>query len=142
MVEVFVDGASLGNPGPGGAGIVIYKKGKLFKKIALYIGEVTNNFAEYIALIVALQEVLALREKEARIYIDSELVVRQIKGKYRIKSRELYPLSVVVKNLLFLAGDCKIFHIRRKENSLADNLAKKGAQRLGVLIPENQGGRL
>ena len=128
MVEVFTDGASLGNPGVSGMGVVIYKNEKIIKEISLYIGETTNNFSEYIALIFSLQNLLALKEKGPFIiYMDSELVVNQVKGKYKVKNKALYPLNILAKNLIALLEDVQIIHKRREENKLADSLAKRAA---------------
>ncbi len=129
MIEVFTDGCSLGNPGDSGIGILIYKNKNIFKRISLYIGEATNNFSEYIALIFALQNILALKDKGPYyVYMDSELVVNQINGKYKIKNRTLYPLNLLAKHLIKLIKNIKIIHKKREENKLADALAKKAAK--------------
>ncbi|MBN2119423.1 MAG: ribonuclease HI family protein [Candidatus Omnitrophica bacterium] len=128
MVEVFADGSSLGNPGNSGAGYVIYKNKRLVKKESVYIGEATNNFAEYIALILSLQEVLLLGEKKVSVYMDSQLVAKQVQGKYKVKNKTLYSLNIIARNLIEIIGDCNIFYKRREENELADSLAKKGAK--------------
>ncbi|MCD6583377.1 MAG: ribonuclease HI family protein [Candidatus Omnitrophica bacterium] len=129
MVEVFTDGASLGNPGVSGIGVIIYKNEKIIKEISLYIGETTNNFSEYIALIFSLQNLLALKEKGPFIiYMDSELVVNQVKGKYKVKNKSLYPLNILAKNLIALLENVQIIHKRREENKLADSLAKRAAK--------------
>ncbi|HEC69491.1 MAG TPA: ribonuclease HI family protein [Candidatus Omnitrophica bacterium] len=128
MIEIFTDGASLGNPGFSGIGVLIYKNRKIIKEISLYIGETTNNFAEYMALIFSLQNLLALKEEGPFIiYMDSELVVNQVKGKYKVKNKSLYPLNILAKNLIALLGDIQIIHKRREENKLADSLAKRAA---------------
>ena len=128
MIKLFVDGCSLGNPGDAGIGLVIYKNGKVIKKLSKYIGETTNNFAEYLSLIFGLQEILSLRERPVYVYMDSELVVNQIKGYYKIKNKILYPLNFLVKHLISLIGECKILYTSRKNNKLADSLAKEGAK--------------
>ncbi len=128
MIEIFTDGASLGNPGFSGIGVLIYKNRKIIKEISLYIGETTNNFAEYMALIFSLQNLLALKEEGPFIiYMDSELVVNQVKGKYKVKNKSLYPLNILAKNLIALLGDIQIIHKKREENKLADSLAKRAA---------------
>jgi len=129
MIEIFTDGASLGNPGFSGIGVLIYKNRKIIKEISLYIGETTNNFAEYMALIFSLQNLLALKEEGPFIiYMDSELVVNQVKGKYKVKNKSLYPLNILAKNLIALLENVQIIHKRREENKLADSLAKRAAK--------------
>ena len=128
MLKIFADGSSLGNPGNSGAGVVVYKNNKIIKKSAFYIGEVTNNFAEYIALILGLQEALVLQEKPVCIYMDSELVTKQIQGLYKVKDKILYPLNALAKNLINIIGDCSIIYKSRLENKLADSLARSAAK--------------
>ena len=108
MIEVFADGCSLGNPGPAGAGIVIYKNKRLISKVSLYLGEATNNVAEYLALIFALVELLSLRPGPFSIYMDSQLIVNQVEGRYRIKNKALYPLNALARRLLSLIGDYRL----------------------------------
>lgn len=127
MLEIFTDGCSLGNPGEAGIGVVVYKNKRILKKISVYIGKTTNNFAEYTAVIIGLSQVLQLKEKKVNLYSDSELVVRQVEGKYKIKDKALYPLYTIVQHLTDLIGDCQFFHKKREENKLADSLAKKAA---------------
>jgi ribonuclease HI len=127
MLEIFADGSSLGNPGNAGAGIVIYRNKKLAAQESVYLGTLTNNFAEYAALILGLQRALQFRESSVRVYMDSELVVRQIQGKYKVKDKILFPLNIIARNLMSMIDDCKIVHKRREENERADSLAKKAA---------------
>jgi len=128
MLEIFADGSSLGNPGNAGVGIVIYKNKKIFKKLSFYIGKVTNNFAEYAALISALQEAAVLGGRPVYVYMDSQLVTRQVEGSYKVKDSNLYPLNILVKNLLNIIGDCRVCYKPRQDNKLADSLAKKAAK--------------
>ena len=79
-LEIFTDGASKGNPGPAGIGVVIYQDGRIIKEISKAIGTQTNNFAEYTAVIYALQEALILKATAVKIHTDSELISNQIKG--------------------------------------------------------------
>ena len=128
MIKIFADGSSLGNPGNSGIGVVVYKNNKILKKSSFYIGKVTNNFAEYIALLVALHEAVAIGDKPVFIYMDSELVTKQVEGAYKVKESSLYPLNVVAKNLIHLIGECSVVHESRENNKLADSLARDAAQ--------------
>ncbi|MEK7310251.1 MAG: ribonuclease HI family protein [Planctomycetota bacterium] len=141
-IEVYIDGASRGNPGPSAVGIFIRESsGKEIVRRGEYIGEVTNNVAEYTALIRALKYLLdhpeiigtplRLRKKlttAARgitIYSDSELLVKQIKGDYRIRSENLIPLSIEARGLLKKIPAVEFNLIPREENKVADKLANK-----------------
>lgn len=130
---IYTDGASRGNPGKAGIGIVIYKINPdsgsdptLLEEVSEYIGETTNNVAEYIALKRALERAITYNPKEAIFKLDSELLVRQLNKEYRIKSQNIIPLYKEVAELLKKLADCKIIHIPREENSYADKLANKG----------------
>ncbi|MFC1514862.1 ribonuclease HI family protein [Candidatus Omnitrophota bacterium] len=127
MLEVFADGSSLGNPGNAGAGVVIYKDKKVVAEESVYLGTLTNNFAEYAALILGLQRALQFSQRPVYVYMDSELVVKQMQGKYKVKDKHLYPLNIIAKNLMAIIEDCTIFHKYREENERADALAKKAA---------------
>ncbi len=127
---LYTDGASRGNPGHSGAGIVIIDpKGKIVCKKAIYLGIKTNNEAEYLALISGLKEVGKRYLKEVRIFLDSNLVVSQIKGTYRLKAPHLKPLYLKAKQLLKKIPKYDIFYIRREQNKLADRLANQGIDR-------------
>ena len=82
-LEIFIDGASKGNPGPSGIGVVICRDGQTIKNISSFIGNTTNNVAEYTALLYGLQEALLLKAKVVKINTDSELLYRQIKKIYK-----------------------------------------------------------
>lgn len=120
----YIDGASEGNPGNAGVGIVMRDEDnreiQTFKK---YIGEATNNVAEYIALIIALQEAVKVRVKEVTVYSDSELVVRQIKGTYKVKDNKLKQLYALFDNLKGYFSNFSIEYIDREKNKRADKLA-------------------
>jgi len=128
MLEVYVDGSSLGNPGPAGAGVVIYKKGRVICQKSIYLGKTTNNVAEYMALILAFQEVLSMKAEEVNVYADSELIVQQTKGKYKVKNERLYTLNILAKHLVGLIGKLSLLHKGREENKQADLLAKQAAK--------------
>lgn len=123
---IYVDGASRGNPGEAGAGIVILdENGRVVKSLKGYLGVTTNNQAEYKALLLALKEVKRLAIERIIIRSDSELVVRQIKGEYRIKDKGIRPLYEEVIGLLKELKGYDIIHIDREENKEADRLANQ-----------------
>jgi len=123
---IYADGASRGNPGPAAIGVTIKdKRGKLITFISQRIGKTTNNQAEYRAIIAALEEATKLGVNQVEIHSDSELVVRQINGEYRVKKATLKPLYQQVKQLLGSLEGFTITHILRHQNAEADNLANK-----------------
>ena len=125
-VIIWIDGASQGNPGPAAIGAVIRnERGKLHSLLSECIGETTNNRAEYMALITALKKALSLGARYAEVKSDSELLVRQINGKYRVKKAELKPLYEQVKHLQGFLRGFTITHIPRTQNTEADALANK-----------------
>ncbi|KAF0132701.1 MAG: ribonuclease H [Candidatus Saganbacteria bacterium] len=123
---IFTDGAARGNPGPAGIGVVIFKNSKIISEISDYIGKTTNNVAEYIALTRGLEEALLLGEKEVEVNADSELVVKQIKGEYKVKNEGLAPLHYNAQALIKKFKRFNIKYIPREKNELADRLANKG----------------
>jgi len=121
---IYADGASRGNPGPAAIGATIKDgKGQLLASISQRIGRATNNQAEYLALIAALKEAVKLGAIEASIYLDSELVVKQLSGKYRVKNAALKPLYQEVKKLQGCLRGSVVNHIPRQQNVEADSLA-------------------
>jgi len=129
-VVIHADGASLGNPGPAAIGATIKsEQGKLIASISQRIGRTTNNQAEYKALIAALEEAIRLGAKQVDISLDSELVVKQINGEYRVRKAALKPLYQQVKRLLSLLEGFTITHIPRQQNTEADNLASIALKR-------------
>jgi len=123
-LAIYVDGASRGNPGPAGVGIVIYDhKGKVIKEIKKYIGKTTNNVAEYIALISALKEAKRFGACFLTIYLDSELLVNQINGSYRTKNKNLLRLLQEVRKLGGCFKEIRYQYIPRENNKYADKLA-------------------
>ena len=121
---IYSDGASRGNPGEGGAGIVFEDgNGKEVTTIQRYLGLVTNNVAEYQALIIALEAAKDFHAKRLRIYLDSELIVKQINGEYKVKNSNLQPLYNLVKSALSKFDIFEISHIPREKNKRADSLA-------------------
>lgn len=125
-IEIYVDGGSRGNPGPSGVGVVILgANGKRLKEISKYIGETTNNIAEYNALLYGLEEALMLRIDEIVVNLDSELVARQLTGDYRVKNPALKPLFERAMNMLKSFKTFEIRHIKREKNKEADKLVNR-----------------
>ncbi len=123
-----VDGASKGNPGPAGIGVAILdESGKVLKEISEYIGEKTNNFAEYTALIRALGEAHAMGFTSLDIQTDSELMERQINGQYRVKNDGIIPLFETALQLMCPFKKVVVKHVLRDKNKLADKLASAAA---------------
>lgn len=127
MLVIFTDGASLGNPGPMGIGIVIYREGIIVEELSEYIGLGTNNTAEYTAVIRALETVHSIGDLEAHIKSDSQLIVRQLNGEYKVKDPDLRPLH---EKVVHLCKGLKVHfeHIPREHNGEADKLSKEGAE--------------
>ena len=124
---LYADGASRGNTGLGGAGAVLKDEaGKTVEEITYFVGQwVTNNVAEYTALLVGLEKALELAASEITIFMDSELVVRQIKGEYQVKNEKLLEIFVQVQKLLKKFSSYKIQHIPREKNKEADRLSNQ-----------------
>ncbi|OGC10841.1 hypothetical protein A3J90_04000 [candidate division WOR-1 bacterium RIFOXYC2_FULL_37_10] len=125
-LQIFTDGASRNNPGHAGIGIVIKRDGETILEVGDYIGKTTNNIAEYMAAIRGLTEALILKGTEVELFADSELMVKQIKGEYRVKNEGLKPLYNQLQSLIKKLKLFKAKHIRREENKQADMLANKG----------------
>lgn len=124
---IHTDGAARGNPGPAGIGVIIRKEdGTILAEISQFIGRATNNVAEYTALITALEKAAALGAEEIEVYTDSELVVKQITGEYRVKNEGLKPLYRQVKELANQFSNLRIAHVVRDKNKEADRLANQG----------------
>jgi ribonuclease HI len=119
------DGGSRGNPGPAGAGFVIEVAGEVACSAGRFLGECTNNVAEYEALIWGLENVAALGHREVSVFADSELLVKQINGQYRVKNEGLKPLFMRTLALLRGFDRFEVKHVRREHNRLADALANE-----------------
>jgi ribonuclease HI len=120
-VTINTDGGSRGNPGPAALGVVIFAEdGSVLKAFGEYLGETTNNIAEYTALQRALEEAKKLGAEEVGIKMDSELVVRQMNGIYKIKHPNLIPIAQKIKTLQGEFKKVTFTHVRREYNSLAD----------------------
>lgn len=130
MWKIFVDGASRGNPGPAGAGIFIQKDNQTILKEGIFLGQKTNNQAEYLSLALAcffLKQLIKEDKQQHAIQIisDSELLVKQMNGLYRVKNPILYQIRSFVISLL-QGLDCTFTHVLRTKNKIADELANIG----------------
>ncbi len=137
---VHTDGGARGNPGPAGIGAVIERKteqgSELVAEISEYIGQATNNQAEYLSLITALERIIALKKQGSVIkcYLDAELLVQQLKGAYRVKNARLKPLASRVQELvLALGGKVSFTAIPRASNRRADRLVNRAIDRATIL---------
>ena len=123
---IYADGGSRNNPGPSALGVVITDdKGKILKEYSHYLGEATNNQAEYGAVIFALQKAKQLKYKNIEIRIDSELIYYQLTGKYKIKDSDLQPLFIKAWNLRLDYDRVDIKIIPREQNKKADKLVNQ-----------------
>lgn len=120
-LTIFTDGGARGNPGPAGIGVFIKGAGE-YKK---YIGETTNNQAEYRAVILALEKAKDLNAEELDFYLDSELVVKQLKREYRVRDADLASLFLKVWNLCAEFKKVNFTHVRREKNKEADKLVNE-----------------
>jgi ribonuclease HI len=124
---LMVDGAARGNPGEAGCGAVILDpNGTVIKELSRYLGHATNNVAEYEGLLMGLEALLAIGKKRIRVQSDSQLLVRQLNGEYRVKDEKLKALFQRAMSLLRQFEAYRIVHVPRESNKLADRLANKG----------------
>ena len=128
----YIDGASRGNPGEGGVGVFFQNKDRtpIFEAYK-YIGKVTNNIAEYKALILALKKAQQLNAESLTLYSDSQLIVNQVNGKFRVKDVKLKPLLREALSLIRRFPKFQIEVISREENRLADSLANRAIDIMG-----------
>lgn len=125
--RLFTDGASRGNPGQAGAGAVLLTdQGDELATCSAYLGSCTNNVAEYKALIIGLDKALLKGCTDLAIFLDSELIVRQIQGSYKVKNEVLLPLFRQVRERLARMQHWSINHVPRAQNARADQLANQG----------------
>lgn len=124
---LMVDGAARGNPGEAGCGAVIAdENGVVVKELSRYLGRTTNNVAEYEGLLMGLEALLELGQKHIVVQSDSQLLVRQLNGEYRVRDEKLKVLFAQATRLLRQFGSYRIVHVRREMNKLADRLANRG----------------
>ncbi|HYM69139.1 MAG TPA: ribonuclease HI family protein [bacterium] len=124
-VTVCIDGASRGNPGRAAIGVVVLRHGRAVREIGEPIGVTTNNVAEYRALLRALEEAASLGARRVRVQSDSELLVRQLLGQYKVRSEQLVPLHRTARARLRAFDDVAIVRVPREQNRAADALANR-----------------
>lgn len=127
VLRLFTDGASRGNPGPAGLGVVLEAEdGTRLWGGCAYLGEMTNNQAEYRALLAGLRKAAEWKPDRLDVFMDSKLVVDQVSGRYKIKNADLKPLAIEAKRLLSAFPESSITHVPRAKNAGADALANRG----------------
>jgi ribonuclease HI len=123
---LFADGGSRGNPGPAASGAVLLDpSGEVIEEIGAYLGVATNNVAEWTALILGLEAAARRGIRRLGVRLDSELVVKQFRGEYRVKNEGLRPLHDHARGLLRNFAEVEIRHVPRKQNKLADALVNR-----------------
>lgn len=122
---LFADGGSRGNPGPAASGAVLIRGDGSMREIGEYLGRATNNVAEWNALAIGLQAALEEGIRNLAVRLDSELVVKQLSGEYRVKHPDLQPIHRRVVALLRQFNHVDVRHVRRKENALADAVVNR-----------------
>lgn len=126
LLRVYSDGAARGNPGPAGAGAVLTKAdGTVVAKCGKFLGNQTNNVAEYTALLIGIETALRLGAEELELVADSELLVRQLTGQYRVKNAGLKPLHAKALQLLGTISRWTVRHVPREQNALADEMSNR-----------------
>ena len=136
VLVLHTDGGSRGNPGPAGAGgVILDGEGRVLEDFALFLGTATNNEAEYRALIEGLRRAAALKPTRLVVRMDSLLVVKQMRGEYRVKDRKLLPLHLEARRSF---PPCPVLfeHIPRERNALADRLANRAMDQGVPAAPE------
>jgi ribonuclease HI len=131
-ISIYADGAARGNPGPAGVGIVLKEGDKTIKTVHKYLGDMTNNIAEYSAVISGLQQASICGYKNVELYLDSELVIQQLRGNFRVKNRNIKPLFEKAIALISSFDNVKIIKIERRNNKEADKLANKAINLSGL----------
>jgi probable phosphoglycerate mutase len=126
-VRIEVDGGSRGNPGPSGAGVIVRdaSDGQVIQEFGLFLGRATNNVAEYRGLLAGLERASQLGAAEVDVASDSELLVRQMNGEYRVRNEALADLFQQAQQLQRQFKRCTFRHVRREENAAADRLANQ-----------------
>ncbi len=123
---LFADGGSRGNPGPAASGAVLYDEhGHVLREVGTFLGVATNNVAEWTGLLTGLEAAIELGVRDLAIRLDSELVVKQLSGAYRVKNEGLIPLHARAKTLLRSFAHVDIRHVPRKQNAAADALCNQ-----------------
>ncbi|HKM13577.1 MAG TPA: ribonuclease HI family protein [Candidatus Methanomethylophilaceae archaeon] len=115
MLKIFSDGGSRGNPGPSAYGLVVVHDGDIIHEESEYIGIQTNNYAEYRGLIAGIRKAIELCAKDVEFIMDSQLVIRQMKGEYKVKAPELIELNRDAKALCSMIPKVRFTDVRRHE---------------------------
>ena len=123
--SIYSDGGARGNPGPAAIGVVISQDNKIVATISRCIGETTNNQAEYQAIIAGLEKAIELKAETVECFLDSELVVKQLRHEYKVKNKELATLFVKASNLSLQIKKVRFNHVPREENKAADKLVNE-----------------
>jgi ribonuclease HI len=125
-MRVYSDGAARGNPGPSGAGAVLVEpSGQVVDRLGKFLGVQTNNFAEYMGLLIGLRRARQLGVQEVEVFADSELMIRQLNGRYQVKSPSLRPLYEEALRLLSEFQRVKLVHVPREMNAQADEMSNR-----------------
>jgi ribonuclease HI len=125
-IKIFIDGACRGNPGDAATGIIFCDStGKVIKQMGFYLGWATNNIAEYMGLIKALEKSMEFGFKEIEVFSDSQLLTKQIRGEYAVRNQKLKELFKKAQELINRFSYFSLDHIPRKENILADRMANE-----------------
>ncbi len=129
-VDVYVDGGARGNPGPAGGGFAVFRGGEKLLEGSEFYGEKTNNQAEYLALRTALREVFnRFPDSSIHCFMDSQLVVEQMNGNYKVKNENIRPIFEEVQRIAGQFKNFRIKHVERGQNKLADKLANQAMNR-------------
>lgn len=130
-LKTYSDGGARGNPGPAAIGVAIYSENDtVLFQAGEYIGETTNNQAEYKALIKAMEQAGNMGATELVCYLDSELVVKQMQGKYKIREAGLQSLATIALKMMKSFSSVELVHVRREKNKLADKLVNEALDNL------------
>ena len=142
VLRLYTDGAARGNPGPAGLGVVIEDdQGMRLRGLYRYIGETTNNQAEYLALAEGLKAMADWKPDRLEVYLDSKLVVEQLAGRFRVKHADLRPLHRHVQDLLSRFPEVVVQHVERERNRGADALANRAIDEWNGRTKKGEGGR-
>ncbi|MBL8915439.1 MAG: ribonuclease HI family protein [Archangium sp.] len=128
-LRLYSDGAARGNPGPAGAGAVLVEpSGQVVDRLGKFLGHQTNNYAEYMGMLIGLKRARELNVREVEVFADSELMIRQLGGRYQVKSPTLRPLYEEVLKLLNEFERVKLVHVPREMNRAADEMSNRAIE--------------
>lgn len=130
-VRIYTDGGARGNPGPAAVGVIIQGSDNKVREYSKYIGQATNNQAEYQAVILGLEKAKSLGAKKVDCFLDSELVVKQLGHQYKIKNKELGPFFLKIWNLSQSFKEVNFHYIPREQNEEADRLVNLALDKAG-----------